>query len=293
MKNIHERNTMIPQDATSGFCSGNKQERAEATRQLACAGPEGIAFVRPYLASPNWILRYRACEVIGSSACAEYASEILPLLSDEKDHVRYMAVKSLGMLGVSETYHDAIESLLHDENQVVAAMSEAILSTGTPLSPNSVFISGLNAYVNHDLKRAEILIARAVGMSPENPNYISYLGMIKRDQGDLEKAETLFSKATSLAPTSIPLRYSNAEVLFMREYYDDAEPLFKSICMDENKDGLYWKSLSHLHLGLIALKSDNIDTALIEFSDAEDIAKILDDAGLHARISAELERNGF
>lgn len=293
MKNKYKRNTMIPSVVAAGFCSEDKQERAEATKRLARAGLEGVAFVRPYLASQNWIFRYRACEVVGCSSCPEYAPELLPLLSDGKDHVRYMAVKSLGMLGVSERYHDAIVPLLHDGNQVVAAMSETVLSTGTPLTPNTVFTAGLSAYVGHDLKRAETLFARAVGMSPENPNYISYLGMVRRNLGELENAETLFARAASLAPASILLRYSDAEVLFMLERYGDAERIFTEICAAETDESAYWRSLAHLHLGLIALRSDDVETALTEFSDAEDIAAMLEDAGLRARIAAELEKNGF
>lgn len=284
---------MISERMRSGFVSGDKKERADAAHDLALAGPDGIAFVRPYLASPDWIYRYRACEVFGLAGNTEYAPELVPMLTDSKDHVRYMAVKSLGMLGVAETYRDAITPLLHDQNQVVAAMSDAVLSTGKPLTPNTVFTAGLNAYASHDLKRAESLLARAVGMTPENPNYLSYLGMVKRDLGMLEDAEQLLSKAVLHAPDSIPLRYTEAEIMFLRDRTEAAEPLFKSICREEGDDLAYWKSLSHLNLGLIALKSDDVETAILEFTDAEDIAKILNDAGLRARIAAELEKNGF
>ncbi len=98
--------------------SQDKALRADAAEKLGKMGEAGVLAVLPLLSANDWILRYRAAEVIGLSGCSAYAKNLLPLLSDTKDHVRYMAVKSLGMVGDS-FYANEVKALADDENPFV------------------------------------------------------------------------------------------------------------------------------------------------------------------------------
>ncbi len=155
------------------------------------------------------------------------------------------------------------------------------------------FTKGLAAYAKRNLATAEEAFSQAVSGNPENPNYLSYLGIVKGELGKKAEAADLLSRAVDLLPTSIPLRYTKAEVFLQSGKSEEAKPDFMRICADTDTESLYWQSLSHFNLGLIALSSENIEEAILELSDAEDIAKHLGDSGLIARISAELEKNGF
>lgn len=98
--------------------SQEKTVRAEAAKTLGERGEEGGRAVLPLLRAEDWVLRYRAAEVIGLCGHKEFSGFLLPLLADERDHVRYMAVKSLGKIGNS--FHaDAVKSLADDKNPFV------------------------------------------------------------------------------------------------------------------------------------------------------------------------------
>ncbi len=118
---------MIPEETVTRFFSLDKAERAAASRILGKAGDEGVAFVLPYLSSQTWRLRYRACEVIGFANLPKYADCLIPGLSDENGHVRYMAVKSLGLIGTPEKYQERITPLLNDTNLFVARIAGKVL----------------------------------------------------------------------------------------------------------------------------------------------------------------------
>lgn len=120
---------MMLENIGSEFLSSDKTVRANASRKLAGLGKDGVTFVIPYLTSSNWIFRYRACEVIGLTHLSQYAPLLIPSLADEKDHVRYMAVKSLGLLANPAEYTDKIRPLLRDENPFVVRMATKVLAT--------------------------------------------------------------------------------------------------------------------------------------------------------------------
>lgn len=155
------------------------------------------------------------------------------------------------------------------------------------------FTDGMTAYANQEFAEAERLFSMAVSQSPENPNYLSYLGMVKQNLGKTEEAKEIIEKALTLIPTSVPLHYTLGELTFQLGLHEHARSEFTFICKSNETDSEYWKALSHLNLGLLALESANIDEALTEISQAEDIARNLGDIGLISRISTEVERNGF
>ena len=104
----------------------DKSVRDDGAKKLSKMGEEGVKAVLPLLSAENWVLRYRAAEVIGCAGCKSYARNLVPLLSDKKDHVRYMAAKSLGMIGDS-FYTDEVRALLSDENPYVVRAASRTL----------------------------------------------------------------------------------------------------------------------------------------------------------------------
>lgn len=129
--NKNNLTTMNASDICMQLFSEDKSVRAEATKALAALGIEGALVVLPLLEDDNWVVRYRAAEVIGLSGCKEYAKHLLPLLLDEKDHVRYMAVKSLGAIGDSQ-YKGDVKALENDENMFVVRAVSKTLDGWTP-----------------------------------------------------------------------------------------------------------------------------------------------------------------
>lgn len=117
---------MSQESPLSLLTSPDKSVRAQASADLAAAGKSGAEQVLLLLSDKNWILRYRACEVIGNAGCREYAGYLIPLLTDEKDHVRYMAVKSLGKLNCRLEIKK-IQERLSDENPFVVRITKEVL----------------------------------------------------------------------------------------------------------------------------------------------------------------------
>ena len=117
---------MSQENPLSLLTSPDKAVRAQASADLAAAGKSGAEQVLSLLTHENWVLRYRACEVIGNAGCAEYACYLLPRLTDEKDHVRYMAVKSLGKLNCRYEIKK-IRERLSDENPFVVRITKEVL----------------------------------------------------------------------------------------------------------------------------------------------------------------------
>ncbi|MDO5845715.1 MAG: HEAT repeat domain-containing protein [Methanocorpusculum sp.] len=107
--------------------SDDKSVRAEAAKNLAGLGSEGVTAVCPLLSSENWVLRYRACEILGLSGCRDAALLLVPYLSDANDHVRYMAAKSIGRIG-NPSFAERIRPLAADANPYVSRMANSILN---------------------------------------------------------------------------------------------------------------------------------------------------------------------
>ncbi|HJJ38583.1 MAG TPA: HEAT repeat domain-containing protein [Methanocorpusculum sp.] len=117
---------MSQESPLSLLTSPDKSVRAQASADLSAAGIAGAESVLPLLSDENWVLRYRACEVIGNAGCIAYASYLIPRLTDEKDHVRYMAVKSLGKLNCRAEIKK-IQERLSDENPFVVRITKEVL----------------------------------------------------------------------------------------------------------------------------------------------------------------------
>jgi len=109
------------------LCNGTKEDRAKAAAYLGGCGSAGIEIATMFLSNQDWHLRYRACEILGFTGNSTVIPFILPLLHDEKDHVRYMAVKSLGKCGGNN--RKEIIPLLDDENHFIRRMAQEVLNS--------------------------------------------------------------------------------------------------------------------------------------------------------------------
>ncbi|HJJ97058.1 MAG TPA: HEAT repeat domain-containing protein [Methanocorpusculum sp.] len=96
----------------------DKAVRNAAAKELGSRGAEGFAAAVPLLADASWVIRYRACEIIGMTRQPEAFPVLLKMLGDPRDHVRYMAVKGLGILGDARALPDVIR-MQEDENPFV------------------------------------------------------------------------------------------------------------------------------------------------------------------------------
>lgn len=76
-----------------------KAVRAQAARALAAIGEPAAGRLITLLNDPDWKVRYRAAEALGTMKSRTSVPYLIKRLSDEKDHVRYMAAKSLGLIG--------------------------------------------------------------------------------------------------------------------------------------------------------------------------------------------------
>ncbi|MCZ0863186.1 HEAT repeat domain-containing protein [Methanocorpusculum vombati] len=103
----------------------DKAVRNAAAKELGSRGMEGFAAAVPLLADVSWVVRYRACEIIGMTRQPEAFPVLLRMLSDPRDHVRYMAVKGLGILGDSRALPDVIR-MQEDENPFVRRIAGKI-----------------------------------------------------------------------------------------------------------------------------------------------------------------------
>ncbi|MDR0438650.1 MAG: HEAT repeat domain-containing protein [Methanocalculaceae archaeon] len=96
----------------------DKSVRNTATIELGTRGSDGFLAALPLLSDESWIIRYRACEIIGMTKQLETFPMLLEMLADPSDHVRYMAVKGLGIFGDPRALPEIIH-MLKDENQFV------------------------------------------------------------------------------------------------------------------------------------------------------------------------------
>jgi HEAT repeat protein len=106
--------------------SPDKAVRNTAAQNLAASGDEAVPLILPLLDDESWVLRYRACEILGLMKNPANNSCLQRKLTDEKDHVRYMAVKGLG-LSEDPAAVPAIIPMLSDENNFVRRISVLML----------------------------------------------------------------------------------------------------------------------------------------------------------------------
>jgi len=111
----------------------DKSVRNAATVELGNRGAEGFAAALPLLSDTSWVVRYRACEIIGMTKQPEAFSVLRETLADPRDHVRYMAVKGLGIFGDARALPDVVR-MQEDENPFVRRIAEKVAAE---LSKNS------------------------------------------------------------------------------------------------------------------------------------------------------------
>ena len=98
--------------------NADKSVRNSAAIELGSRGAEGFAAALTLLSDESWVVRYRACEIIGMTKQPEGFSVLLKTLSDPRDHVRYMAVKGLGIFGDPRALPE-VTRMQDDENPFV------------------------------------------------------------------------------------------------------------------------------------------------------------------------------
>ncbi|MDV0444295.1 HEAT repeat domain-containing protein [Methanorbis rubei] len=96
----------------------DKSVRNAAAIELGSRGHDGFLAALPLLEDESWVVRYRACEIIGMTKVPEAYPVLLQILQDPRDHVRYMAVKGLGLLGDVRALPEVVR-MQQDENPFV------------------------------------------------------------------------------------------------------------------------------------------------------------------------------
>lgn len=113
-------------DCIADLYHEDKAVRNLAAIKIAGFGEEALPLVTPLLDDASWVIRYRACEILGRISSDESYASLCTMLDDKKDHVRYMAVKGLGLSGRSEAV-SLITPMLKDENNFVRRISVIML----------------------------------------------------------------------------------------------------------------------------------------------------------------------
>jgi HEAT repeat protein len=111
----------------------DKSVRNAATMDLGNRGYEGFTVALSLLADESWVVRYRACEIIGMTKQLEAFPILLETLADSSSHVRYMAVKGLGIFEDSRALPEIVR-MLEDENPFVRRIARKV---ATKLSETS------------------------------------------------------------------------------------------------------------------------------------------------------------
>lgn len=119
--------TPSPLDCIARLYDSDKKVRNDAARTLAGHGPDVLPLVLPLLDNESWVIRYRACEVLGLLKDPACSPHLLGRLHDSRDHVRYMAVKGLGLLG-DRAAVPVIIPMLNDENPFVRRITAQTLA---------------------------------------------------------------------------------------------------------------------------------------------------------------------
>lgn len=158
---------------------------------------------------------------------------------------------------------------------------------------SELFAFGLSAFQRRDFLEAERLFTDALIIEPNNPNYLFYRASARAEQGNKNDAVADLSAAIAIVPTSLPILYRRGELYLEMNDLEKASADFSLVLEDTSDDGRYWRALAHLGRGMVFLETGDVEMAIIDLSDAEDLAKAEGDSGLIARIGSELERSGF
>lgn len=238
---IHEaRPSLIALIADSQCCA---EEKAAAIKSLVLL-LENIdrSEIDNLAASDRAGLRLLACEVIAHLQNERDADLLWKLSSDNSSEVRATALRSLGLLGISEWRGQSIASLAknrcQDFNKDVAITSAWLLSILDPISTKSAF----SFWMNHE--DPEIRQQAAAALSATGAYGVSYMrecfyatqdrcvkinlaiGLIQQGIDQNQACEVLFQEFTfgnkrwrwddeSLFTTIIPLKNSHAEDALM------------------------------------------------------------------------------
>ena len=107
------------------LCNPSKQIRNDATNELISRGIYGFNAVKDLTFDKSWIIRYRACEIIGTINTPDAYSILKRMLKDPKDHVRYMAIKGIASLNNTDCYSHVLR-MKYDINPFVRRIAEKI-----------------------------------------------------------------------------------------------------------------------------------------------------------------------
>ncbi len=131
-------------DIVAAFTVPDKSKRNLATYEIATGGESVIPDLISLLSDGNWVIRYRAAETLGKIGLVrdDVIAALTKLADDEKDHVRYMAVKSLTKLSPAKS-EDVFIRLLSDEHHYTRGMA----ATGLILIGNKASINSLKSAI--------------------------------------------------------------------------------------------------------------------------------------------------
>ncbi len=116
----------------AGLHAPCKEDRAKAARRLGAAGTRALPGLLETLADPDWVIRYRAVEALAWIPDPAVDPVLVCSLSDDRDHVRYMAAKGLGIRRTREALTPLLRAL-GDENEFVRmCVARSLASLGDP-----------------------------------------------------------------------------------------------------------------------------------------------------------------
>lgn len=160
---------------------------------------------------------------------------------------------------------------------------------------DTYFSSGMTLYVARNFEEAAEFFSKALLENPENVNYYFYRGAAYQEIGKFSEAESDYTEALKRFEGCIPIRFNRSEVLMLKGDGDKAEEDLTYIIehADKERGEGQWLSLAFLNRGLFRIEAGDLELALLDFDEAETLAKELDDKLLLARIGDELEKSGF
>lgn len=136
----------------------DKSVRNEAAIALSKCGRKAVFPMITLLDSKEWVIRYRAAEVLGLIGDETAIIHLTKLLTDEKDHVRYMAAKSLGYFKKKELALSLIR-MLSDENEYVRRISAVSLGN---IGGRTAYMALVKAAESETEERAKAAMTDAI-----------------------------------------------------------------------------------------------------------------------------------